>query len=52
MPNLNADLETIFEKNRRLKNQIITLQTIAQEKKMKMKQMKRKGIKDLSPYII
>ncbi|CAB4026779.1 PREDICTED: uncharacterized protein LOC107331715 isoform X3 [Paramuricea clavata] len=42
MPNLNADLETIFEKNRRLKNQIITLQTIAQEKKIKMKQMKRK----------
>ena len=32
-----------MEANRRLKNQVITLQTLAQEKKNIMKKMKRKG---------
>lgn len=36
-------METLLEKNRRLNNRIITLQTFAQENKYKMKQIKRKG---------
>ena len=45
MPNTdnNGELTALMEANRRLKNQVITLQTLAQEKKNKMKKMKWKG---------
>ena len=40
----HSELTALMEANRRLKNQlVITLQTLAQEKKNKMKKTKRKG---------
>jgi cell division septum initiation protein DivIVA len=39
------DLEKLAEKNRRLKNQVISLQASVKEKNNKLRQMKRKGKK-------